>query len=41
VKMDEAYELPVYQFLNALSYLKMKRQIDEEQEKKIASKNKR
>jgi hypothetical protein len=39
--MDDAYLLPVYQFLNALSYLKMKRQIDEEQEKKIANKNKK
>lgn len=39
-KMDEVYELPTRQFLNDLSYLKMKRKVDEEQEKKMTQKNK-
>ncbi len=31
----KAWDLPVFQFLNDLSYLKMKREIDNEQEKKL------
>jgi hypothetical protein len=38
--MDDVYLLPVQHFLNDLSYLKMKRALDAEQEKKIAQKNK-
>jgi len=38
--MNVVWELPVYQFLNDLSYLKMKREIDNEQQKKIMNKNK-
>ena len=40
IKMDDVYLLPVQHFLNDLSYLKMKRALDAEQEKKIAQKNK-
>jgi hypothetical protein len=36
--MNDVWGLPVYQFLNDLSYLKMKRVIDEEQEKKLLKK---
>lgn len=38
--IDAVWELPVYQFLNDLSYLKMKREIDAEQQKKIIDKQK-
>jgi hypothetical protein len=38
--IDAVWELPVYQFLNDLSYLKMKREIDNEQQQKIMNKNK-
>lgn len=31
VTLDEVYDLPVVQFLNDLSYLKQKRQVDEHQ----------
>ena len=40
-KMDEVYELPTRQFLNDLSYLKMKRKVDEEQEKKLTQNKKK
>ena len=39
-KMDEVYELPTRQFLNGLSYLKMKRKVDDEQEKKLTQNKK-
>jgi len=38
ISMNDVWGLPVYQFLNDLSYLKMKRVIDEEQEKKLLKK---
>lgn len=36
--MDETWSLPVLQFLNDLLYLKMKREIDREEEKRIMNK---
>jgi len=40
--MDDVYSLPVLQFLNDLQYLKMKRKVDEDEQKRItnAQKNK-
>ena len=38
ISINEVWDLPVYQFLNDLSYLKMKREIDNEQEKKLLNK---
>jgi hypothetical protein len=38
VSINEAWDLGVYQFLNDLSYLKMKRELDNEQEKKLLKK---
>ena len=38
ISINEAWDLPVYQFLNDLSYLKMKRELDNEQEKKMLKK---
>jgi hypothetical protein len=38
ISINEAWELGVYQFLNDLSYLKMKRELDNEQEKKLLKK---
>jgi len=38
VSIDNAWKLPVIRFLNDLSYLKMKREIDNEQERKILKK---
>jgi hypothetical protein len=38
ISINEAWDLPVYQFLNDLSYLKMKRELDNEQEKKLLKK---
>ena len=38
VSIDDAWKLPVIRFLNDLSYLKMKREIDNEQERKILKK---
>ena len=31
IKLDDVYLLPVVQFLNDLSYLKLKREVDDEQ----------
>ena len=39
ISINEAWDLPVFQFLNDLSYLKMKREIDNEQEKKLLKKH--
>jgi hypothetical protein len=36
--LNEVWELPVLQFLNDLSYLKMKREIDNEMEKRLNKK---
>ena len=38
ISINEAWDLGVYQFLNDLSYLKMKRELDNEQEKKLLKK---
>jgi hypothetical protein len=38
--MDEVYELPTRQFLNDLSYLKMKRKVDKQQEDSMLNKKK-
>ena len=38
ISIDQAWDLPVYQFLNDLSYIKMKRELDNEQEKKLLNK---
>jgi len=38
ISINEAWDLPVYQFLNDLSYLKMKREVDNEQEKRLTKK---
>lgn len=38
ISINEAWGLGVYQFLNDLSYLKMKRELDNEQEKKLLKK---
>jgi hypothetical protein len=39
ISINEAWDLGVFQFLNDLSYLKMKREIDNEQEKKLLKKH--
>jgi hypothetical protein len=39
ISINEAWDLGVYQFLNDLSYLKMKRELDNEAEKKILKKH--
>ena len=39
VSINEAWDLPVFQFLNDLSYLKMKREIDKEAEQKLLKKH--
>ena len=39
-KMDEVYEMPTRQFLNDLSYLKMKRKVDKQQEDSMLNKKK-
>jgi hypothetical protein len=41
ISMNQAWELPVYQFLNDLNYLKIKRELDNEQERKLLAKYKR
>jgi hypothetical protein len=38
ISINEVWGLPVFQFLNDLSYLKMKRELDNEQEKKLLKK---
>jgi hypothetical protein len=38
ISINEVWDLPVFQFLNDLSYLKMKRELDNEQEKKLLKK---
>jgi hypothetical protein len=38
ISLDEVWNLGVYQFLNDLAYLKMKREIDAEQERKMMNK---
>jgi hypothetical protein len=38
ISIDAVWDLPVYQFLNDLSYLKMKREVDNEQEKRLTKK---
>ncbi len=35
IKLDEAWELPILQFLNDLSYLKVKRKLDGDQQKRL------
>ena len=40
-KMDEVYELPTRQFLNDLSYLKMKRKVDKQQQDNMLQNNKK
>jgi len=39
ISINEVWNLGVLQFLNDLSYLKMKRRIDDEQEKRMLKKN--
>lgn len=39
--MNEAWELPVIQFLNDLTYLKIKNEMENEQERKLLAKYKR
>jgi hypothetical protein len=39
ISINEVWNLGVLQFLNDLSYLKMKRRIDDEQEKRLLKKN--
>ena len=39
--MNEAWELSVYQFLNDLNYIKHKRELEAEQERKLLAKYKR
>jgi hypothetical protein len=39
ISISEVWGLEVLTFLNDLSYLKMKRRIDDEQEKKLMKKN--
>jgi hypothetical protein len=41
ISMNEVWELPVYQFLNDLNYLKIKRELDAEQERKLLAKYKK
>lgn len=38
ISINEVWDLKVFQFLNDLSYLKMKRKLDELQEKKMMNK---
>jgi hypothetical protein len=38
ISINEAWDLGVYQFLNDLSYLKMKREIDKEAEQRLTKK---
>jgi hypothetical protein len=38
ISIDEVWKLSVFQFLNDLSYLKMKREIDAEHERKLMMK---
>jgi hypothetical protein len=38
ISINDAWDLPVFQFLNDLSYLKMKREIDKEAEQKLLKK---
>lgn len=40
ISINEVWELSVYQFLNDLSYLKMKREVDAEHERKLMNKYK-
>lgn len=40
IKLDDVYSLPVLQFLNDLQYLKMKRKVDEDEQKRITNANK-
>jgi hypothetical protein len=40
ISIDEVWKISVYQFLNDLSYLKMKREVDAEQERKLMNKYK-
>jgi len=35
ISLNEVWELPVLQFLNDLTYLKLKREVDEEQYRRI------
>lgn len=39
ISLNEVWNLGVFQFLNDLSYLKMKREIDNEAEKKLLKKH--
>ena len=41
ISMNEAWELSVYQFLNDLNYIKHKRELEAEQERKLLAKYKR
>ena len=38
--IDEVWKIPTIQFLNDLSYLKMKREVDDENEKRLMNKYK-
>lgn len=40
ISIDEMWDLPTIQFLNDLSYLKMKREVEAELEKKMMQKYK-
>jgi hypothetical protein len=40
ISINDVWGLGVYQFLNDLSYLKMKREVDAEQERKLMKKYK-
>jgi hypothetical protein len=39
ISLNEAWELPVLQFLNDLSYLKVKRKLDGDQQKRLLKQN--
>ena len=40
ISINDVYQLPVYQFLNDLLYLKVKREIDDDMERKMINKMK-
>jgi hypothetical protein len=38
ISLDAAFELPIYQFLNGLAYMKMKRKVEESQMEQLRRK---
>jgi hypothetical protein len=40
ISIEEVWKIPTIQFLNDLSYLKMKREVDDEHEKRLMNKYK-